>query len=113
MPILTPEEVQAALKKLPAVDHHGEQVEHTADGELRIRLPFKSAYVGSDVWSGGGEAVYSGPMVLGFADTALYALHCRYLRREGPRRYPNHDDEFSQACEDRGPDCSRAYRSPR
>jgi acyl-coenzyme A thioesterase PaaI-like protein len=29
--------------------------------------------MGRDVWKGSGANVYSGPMVLGFADTAMYA----------------------------------------
>jgi len=73
MPILTIEEVQAALGKLPVVDHHGEIVEYVGDGELRMRLPFRREYMGRDVWKGSGANVYSGPMVLGFADTAMYA----------------------------------------
>jgi acyl-coenzyme A thioesterase PaaI-like protein len=73
MPILTIEEVQAALGKLPVVDHHGEIVEYVGDGELRMRLPFRREYMGRDVWKGSGVNVYSGPMVLGFADTAMYA----------------------------------------
>jgi acyl-coenzyme A thioesterase PaaI-like protein len=73
MPILTIEEVQAALGKLPVVDHHGEIVEYVGDGELRMRLPFRREYMGRDVWKGSGASVYSGPMVLGFADTAMYA----------------------------------------
>ena len=73
MPILTIEEVQAALGKLPVVDHHGEIVEYVGDGELRMRLPFRREYMGRDVWKGSEANVYSGPMVLGFADTAMYA----------------------------------------
>ena len=73
MPILTIEEVQAALGKLPVVDHHDEIVEYVGDGELRMRLPFRREYMGRDVWKGSGANVYSGPMVLGFADTAMYA----------------------------------------
>jgi len=73
MPILTIEEVQAALGKLPVVDHHGEIVEYVGDGELRMRLPFRREYMGRDVWKGSGANVYSGPMLLGFADTAMYA----------------------------------------
>jgi acyl-coenzyme A thioesterase PaaI-like protein len=73
MPSLTIEEVQAALGKLPVVDHHGEIVESVGDGELRMRLPFRREYMGRDVWKASGANVYSGPMVLGFADTAMYA----------------------------------------
>ena len=72
MPSLSPEEVQAALKKLPVIDHHGEVVEHVGDGHLRMRLPFRREYMGRDVWRHSGGYVYSGPMVLGFADTAMY-----------------------------------------
>ena len=73
MSCLTPQEVQAALEKLPAIDHHAEVVEHVGDGELRMRLPFRAEFMGRDVWKGSGARVYSGPTVLGFADTAMYA----------------------------------------
>ena len=72
MLILTPEEVQAALRKLPVIDHHDEVVEQVGDGQLRMRLPFRREYMGRDVWKHGEGYVYSGPMVLGFADTAMY-----------------------------------------
>lgn len=73
MPTLTPEEVESALRKLPAIDHHDEVVEYVGDGQVRMRLPFRRAYMGRDVWKHGEGYVYSGPMVLGFADTAMYA----------------------------------------
>jgi len=72
MPILTPEEVKSALRKLPVIDHHDEVVELVADGQLWMRLPFRREYIGRDVWKHGEGNVYSGPMVLGFADTAMY-----------------------------------------
>ncbi len=73
MPCLTPQGVQAALAKLPEIDRHGEVVEQVGDGELQIRLPFRPEFMGLDVWAGSGARVYSGPMVLGFTDTAMYA----------------------------------------
>jgi acyl-coenzyme A thioesterase PaaI-like protein len=72
MPTLTPEEVESALEKLPVIDHHDEVVEHVGDGQVRMRLPFRREYMGRDVWKHGEGYVYSGPMVLGFADTAMY-----------------------------------------
>ena len=72
MPILTPEEVKSALRKLPVIDHHDEVAELVADGQLWMRLPFRREYIGRDVWKHGEGNVYSGPMVLGFADTAMY-----------------------------------------
>jgi acyl-coenzyme A thioesterase PaaI-like protein len=69
---LTPEEVQAALRKLPVIDHHDEVVEQVGDGQVRMRLPFRREYMGRDVWKHGEGYVYSGAMVLGFADTAMY-----------------------------------------
>jgi acyl-coenzyme A thioesterase PaaI-like protein len=68
-------------KNLPAIDQHGEVVERVGLGEVRLRLPFRKEYLGADVWGNTGDAVYSGPMVMGFADTAMYscihtALEC-------------------------------------
>jgi acyl-coenzyme A thioesterase PaaI-like protein len=66
-------EVQVALSKLPAIDQHGELVEVIREGELQIRLPFRPEFMGLDVWKDSGARVYSGPTVLGFTDTAMYA----------------------------------------
>lgn len=74
MSILTPEEVQHELRTcLPACDQHDEIVESVGDGTLRLRLPFRDAFMERDVWRDTGGAVFSGPMVLGLADTAMYA----------------------------------------
>jgi uncharacterized protein (TIGR00369 family) len=51
---------------LPAIDYHGVEVEEVGDQEVRLRLPYDPAFVGA-----GG--IFSGPTLLGFADTALYA----------------------------------------
>jgi len=74
MPKLTAEQVNQSIREsLPRIDHHGEIVEHVGDGELRMRLPFNEAYVGRDTWLNTGHYVFSGPMVMGLADTAMYA----------------------------------------
>ncbi len=68
-------------KNLPVIDQHGEVVERVSIGEVRLRLPFRKEYLGADVWGNARDFVYSGPMVMGFADTAMYscihtALEC-------------------------------------
>ena len=82
MSILTPDEVQHELRTcLPACDQHDEIVEAVGDGTLRLRLPFRDAFIGRDVWQNTGGAVFSGPMVMGLADTAMYAcLRATYGR---------------------------------
>src|ERR1700704_1543523 len=57
---------------LPPVDHHGEIVETVGPDTLRVRLPFKPEYLGAEPWQDGSGRVFSGPMVMGFADTAMY-----------------------------------------
>jgi len=52
--------------RLPAIDLHDLVVEEVDDQDLRLRFPFQQAFVGP-----GG--IFSGPTLLGFADTALYA----------------------------------------
>ncbi len=70
------------LKNLPAIDQHNEVVEHVGPGEIRLRLPFRKEYLGADVLGNTGGVVYSGPMVMGFADTAMYGCIHAALRRE-------------------------------
>jgi len=71
---LTPAEVEAVIvANLPAIDHHGEVVEEVGDDAIRIRLPFDPAFMGDEDWQDGAGQVFSGPMVMGFADTAMYA----------------------------------------
>jgi acyl-coenzyme A thioesterase PaaI-like protein len=70
---LTAQQVERAItENLPSIDHHGEVVESVGPDTIRIRLPFKAEYVGAEPWQDGSGQVFSGPMVMGFADTAMY-----------------------------------------
>ena len=57
---------------LPPIDHHGEIVETVGADTIRIRLPFRPDYMGAEPWQDGSGQVFSGPMMMGFADTAMY-----------------------------------------
>ena len=82
-PALTPKEVeQAIIENLPPIDHHGDIVEEVGPDTLRIRLPFDQKYVGTEVWGDSAGLVYSGPMVMGFADTAMYACVMAAMGRD-------------------------------
>ncbi len=71
---LTPLQVEGLIiKNLPPVDHHGEAVERIGPDSIRIRLPYQPEYMGSEPWQDGAGRVFSGPMVMGFADTTMYA----------------------------------------
>jgi acyl-coenzyme A thioesterase PaaI-like protein len=70
------------LKNLPAIDQHSEVVERVGLGEVRLRLPFRKEYLGADVWGNTGGVVYSGPIVMGFADTAMYGCIHAALGRD-------------------------------
>lgn len=83
MPNLTEWELKDVLSKnLSAIDQHYETIESVGDGEVRLRLPFRKEYLGADVWGNTGGVVYSGPMVMGFADTAMYACILAALGRD-------------------------------
>ena len=72
-PALTATEAERTITaNLPSIDHHGEVVETVGPNSLRIRLPFKQEYLGAEPWQNGSGKVFSGPMVMGFADTAMY-----------------------------------------
>jgi acyl-coenzyme A thioesterase PaaI-like protein len=72
-PVLTAKEAERTITaNLPPIDHHHEIVEEVGPNFLRIRLPFKSEFLGAEPWQDGSGKVFSGPMVMGFADTAMY-----------------------------------------
>jgi acyl-coenzyme A thioesterase PaaI-like protein len=72
-PALTASEAERMIvKNLPPIDHHGEIVEHVGSNSIRVRLPYNSAFMGAEPWQDGSGQVFSGPMVMGFADTAMY-----------------------------------------
>jgi uncharacterized protein (TIGR00369 family) len=67
-------EIEDILRgKLPPVDCHGEIVEEASPSRVRIRLPFQPTFMGGDVWKDSQDRVFSGPKVMGLADTAMYA----------------------------------------
>ncbi len=73
-PSLTPLQVEGLIvRNLPPIDHHGEAVEQIGPGSIRVRLPYRHEYMGAEPWQDGAGQVFSGPMVMGFADTTMYA----------------------------------------
>ncbi|MCG8490416.1 MAG: PaaI family thioesterase [Sneathiellales bacterium] len=70
---LSAREIEAAIiSNLPPIDHHDEIVEEIGKDFIRIRLPFKQDFLGREPWQDASGKVFSGPMVMGFADTAMY-----------------------------------------
>jgi len=64
---LTEDDLQRLLAAtLPAIDQHGVIVEEAQDQDVRLRFPFTPSLVGP------GD-IFSGPALLGFADTAMFA----------------------------------------
>lgn len=64
---------------LPEVDHRGELVEEIGERHIRVRLPVHRSYLSQDMPRGSGQAVLSGPIMLGFAETAMFAcVHAFY-----------------------------------
>jgi acyl-coenzyme A thioesterase PaaI-like protein len=77
---MTPAELSALLiRNLPAVDHRGEIVEEISSDFVRLRLPIISDYLSHDLPPGSDQVVLSGPVTIGFAETAMYAaVHVVY-----------------------------------
>ena len=63
---------QAIIRNLPPIDHHGEIVENIGPNSIRVRLPYRQEFMGTELWQDGSGGVLSGPMVMGFADTTMY-----------------------------------------
>jgi uncharacterized protein (TIGR00369 family) len=72
LPLTALQAERTITTNLPPIDHHSEVVESVGPDVIRIRLPFKPDYVGAEPWQDGSGQVFSGPMVMGFADTAMY-----------------------------------------
>ena len=73
-------ELEALLaRELPSVDHRGEVIEEIGPAHLRMRLAVRPDYLSVDVPPGSGQAMLSAPVMMGFADTAMYAaVHVFY-----------------------------------
>jgi acyl-coenzyme A thioesterase PaaI-like protein len=63
---------QAIIRNLPTIDHHGEIVENVGPNSIRVRLPYRQAFMGTELWQDSSGGVFSGPMVMGLADTTMY-----------------------------------------
>jgi acyl-coenzyme A thioesterase PaaI-like protein len=72
-PVLSAKQAERTIvQNLPVVDHHNEIVEHVGKNSIRVRLPYKPEFMGAEPWQDGSGQVFSGPMMMGFADTAMY-----------------------------------------
>lgn len=70
---LTPRAVEGLIvRNLPRIDHHQEIVEEIGQDSIRVRLPYRADYMGTEPWQDGAGHVFSGPMVMGLADTTMY-----------------------------------------
>ena len=80
MSTLSPPEIFTLLKRnLPSEDHRGEIIEEIGASHLRMHLPVVPEYLSHDLPPGSGQTVLSGPITMGFADTAMYAcVHAFY-----------------------------------
>lgn len=77
--LTAPELLELLKRNLPAVDHRGEVIEEIGESHLRMRLPINPSYLSQDLPAGLGQVVLSGPVMMGFADTAMYAcVHAFY-----------------------------------
>ena len=73
------------VQNLPPIDHHGEVVEQVGEDRIRVRLPYNTSFMGAEPWQDGSGRVFSGPMTMGFADTAMY---CCVMAALGPDVIP-------------------------
>ena len=66
-------------RQLPVVDRRGEIIEAIGADWVRLRLPLREEYLSRDLPPGSGQVVFSGPVTIGFAETAMYAcVHAAY-----------------------------------
>lgn len=73
-PLMTPAELRAILDRLlPAIDQHGEVIEHVADGSVRMRLSLRDGTTSTATFRGRPTEFVSGPLTMGFCETAMFA----------------------------------------
>ena len=79
---LNPTELMQLLERnLPAIDHRNEFVQEIGQDFVRMHHPVLDSYLSRDLPAGSGQVVVSGPVMMGFADTAMYAcVHAFYGR---------------------------------
>jgi uncharacterized protein (TIGR00369 family) len=70
------------IEKLPLIDHNNEVAEHVSKTAVRIRMPYRPEYMGQDIWQDSGGGVFSGPKVMGLADTSMYVCMHAALGRD-------------------------------
>lgn len=80
MNVLKVPEVEALIRThLPIADHRGEVIERIEDNQLWMRLPMRAEYLSHDLPPGTGRKLVSAPVMMGLADTAMYAaIHASY-----------------------------------
>lgn len=72
--LMTPDRMTALLARtLPKDDWHGQTIERVEEGTVRLGLALSSAQLSHDLPPGSGQAVVSGPLMMGVAETAMYA----------------------------------------
>ena len=63
-------------ESLPPADLRGLEVNSVADGSVELSLSIAADQLSVDLPRGSGQTVVSGPLMLGFGDTAMYtAVH--------------------------------------
>jgi acyl-coenzyme A thioesterase PaaI-like protein len=73
-PLMTPEELRGLLDGLlPAIDQHGEVIEHVASGSIRMRLPLRDGTTSTATFRGRPTEFVSGPLTMGLCETAMFA----------------------------------------
>jgi acyl-coenzyme A thioesterase PaaI-like protein len=80
MALLNAAELAMLLERnLPAIDRRNESIEEIGRDSLRMRMPVLNSYLSHDLPPGSGRMLMSGPVMIGFADTAMYAcVHAIY-----------------------------------
>lgn len=80
MNVLKVPEVEALIRThLPIADHRGEVIDRIDGHQLWMRLPMRAEYLSHDLPPETGNKLVSAPVMMGLADTAMYAaVHAFY-----------------------------------
>lgn len=90
-------ELKELLKRnLPDVDQRDETIEEIGESHIVLKLPVTEEYISKDLPGLKGKPLLSGPIILGFGETAMYACAHAFYGKQVSVLVVNYEIEFKR-----------------